>query len=54
MNSPNSSDMEQVSPNRQSPRDTGRGNEVPFDPEMTVASKRIRRERGEQIGRAHV
>ena len=39
--------MEQVSPNRQSPRDTGRGNEVPFDPEMTVASKRIRRERGE-------
>ena len=47
MNNTNPSDMEQGFSSSQTPPDAANEHKPPFDPEMTVVNKRVRRERGE-------
>lgn len=47
MNRSNSSDMEQKGSDNQTPHDASNGYEAPFDPEVTVVNKHVRRERGD-------
>jgi len=47
MNRSNSSDMEQKVSDNQTPHGAPNGYEAPFDPEVTVVNKHVRRERGD-------